>query len=130
TGNIETLGKNRHRIRIFLGFGPDGEPQYHREMFYGSKAEAEKYKTSLLQQIHSGAYVPQNRITLSEFLDQWMREMVKPHLAPKTVETYERAVKHIKKYLGHIQLQKLRSLDIQQYYRMALESGRADGKGG
>jgi integrase len=59
--------------------------------------------------------LPDERLTVGEFLDQWLEEFVKSSAAPRTLESYtEITVAHIKPLLGRIPLAKLSPLDVQR----------------
>jgi integrase len=54
--------------------------------------------------------------TVSQYLNYWLREVVKPNLAPKTYERYEAFTRlHIVPYLGTKRLDKLQVKDIRQW---------------
>jgi integrase len=62
--------------------------------------------------------------TLAHFLDRWMRDVVTPGRAPKTVVTYETQVrKHIKPALGHVRLDELGPEDVQRFLNAMRKSG-------
>lgn len=126
-GNIEKRGENRYRIRIYLGTGPDGKQLYHRETFKGTKKQAEKRLTELLREIDTGGYVEPNKITLGEYLEEWLDTKVRGRRRPTTVATYEKAVQRIVDKLGNVAIQKLTPLEVDKFYAWALREG---GKGG
>jgi len=54
--------------------------------------------------------------TVGAYLDYWLREIVDPNLAPKTVDNYHRFVRlYILSYLGSMSLARLRSQDAQRW---------------
>ena len=60
-------------------------------------------------------------ITLDQWLDYWMDEVVKPNRAETTVYGYNKIIdNHISPALGDITLQKLTPQDIQKYYTMLM----------
>jgi integrase len=75
--------------------------------------------------------VKPNRLTVAEYLEQWLQGHVATNTAPKTHERYEEIVRiHLIPALGSLPLSALQPQHIQKYYAEALESGRRDGKGG
>lgn len=129
-GNIETRGPDRHRIRIYLGKGPDGKKKYHRETVRGSKKDAEKRLTQLLRSLDVGGYVERHQMTLGDYLEYWLDVGVRPYRAAKTVQTNEQAVRRIVAQKGLVPLQALTPLDVQEYYSWALTRGRGRDKRG
>jgi len=126
-GNIEKRGENRYRIRIYLGTGPDGKQLYHREAVRGTRKQAEKRLTELLRELDTGGYVEPNKLTLGEYLEEWLNTKIRGRKRPTTVATYEQAIRRIKDHLGDVPIQKLTPLQVDKFYGWALHEG---GKGG
>ena len=60
--------------------------------------------------------MPTNVPPVSQYMNYWLREVVKPNLAPKTYERYEAFTRlHIVPYLGTKRLDKLQVKDIRQW---------------
>lgn len=68
---------------------------------------------------------PKPRILLADWLDLWYQGYKKPNLRPNTQMSYERRIyQHIIPALGGIQLDKLTTGDIQQFYTHLKQNGR------
>jgi integrase len=86
-----------------------------RKFIYGSsrKEVAEKLK-QLLHQQQQGVNVDPERLTMGEFLDRWLDEVVKPHRRARTYDRYADIARlHLKPRLGHHQLSKLTAAQVQ-----------------
>jgi len=84
-----------------------------------------------LLSVEQGTYVKSDRLTVAQFLEEWLRDYARPNTAPRTYERYEEIVRiHLVPALGSLSLLGLRPYHIQKYYSQALESGRRDRKGG
>lgn len=60
---------------------------------------------------------PKHSLTLADWLESWMDNIVRPTRAETTVYGYQKIIdNHILPGLGHIPLLKLSPMDIQQYY--------------
>ena len=60
-------------------------------------------------------------MTLDQWLDYWMREIIVPNRAETTVYGYKNIIKnHLSDELGDIPIQKLSPQDLQQYYSMLM----------
>lgn len=60
---------------------------------------------------------PKHDLTLADWLESWMDNIVRPTRAETTVYGYQKIIdNHIVPALGHIPLLKLTPMDIQQYY--------------
>jgi integrase len=124
-GNITKRGMKSWRLKIELS--PDevtGQRRYHTQTVRGSKADAQKELTRVLQSLGEGTYVEPNRLTVAKFLKQWL-DHVHTTVAPKTFERYAEIVdKHLIPTLGRHQLQALAPLHIGTALATWLKSGR------
>ena len=60
---------------------------------------------------------PKHDLTLADWLESWMENIVRPTRAETTVYGYQKIIEnHVLPALGHIPLLKLTPMDIQQYY--------------
>ena len=95
-----------------------------------TKREAQVALTETLHLINTGAYVSPSKLTLAQFLEQWLQDC-RGNIAPNTAQTYAWFVdKHIKPTLGQIPLTALKPEHLQRLYTDKLASGRRDGTGG
>lgn len=68
--------------------------------------EAEKLKGSMVTPVNT---------TFAEWLDYWMKNVIKPNREKTTYAGYEYIINRVKPELGNILLQKLTAMDIQLY---------------
>ena len=131
-GHIRKRSKGSWEITVDIGAEPStGRRRRHFETIHGTKNDAQRRLTALLLNIEKGGYVRPKRITLAEWLEQWLATYVKTRLAPETVESYEMIIRcHLIPTLGAIPLSQLQPQHLHDYYRRALSSGRVDGRGG
>lgn len=120
--------------RIWVELEPDpltGKRRQHTKVVRGNKDDAQAKLHEILRSVETNIYVPPSKLTLGEFLNQWMNEYALPTLRGRTPENYRAAIeRHILPALGRIQLAKLQPQHLQRYYALALTSGRRDKKGG
>jgi integrase len=95
---------------------------------FRTKREAEKALAELLRTLDEGTYVARDPQTLGEWLDRWLESM-KPKIRESTWRDYRNGLRRVKARLGHIQLQSLRPLDIEELYAGLLQEGRRYGGG-
>ena len=68
---------------------------------------------------------PKPSILLGDWLDLWYQSYKKPNLRPNTQMSYERRIyQHIIPALGNVQMDKLTTNDIQQFYSELKKDGR------
>ena len=130
-GHIIKRGKSSYSIAISLGKDPTtGKYKQQWVSVRGTKKDAEKRLSELLHQIDNGTFIIPGKITLAEYLERWLRDYVKPNLAPRTAEGYESIVRcHLVPALGSIPLTQLKPEHLQRYYSEKLSGGRYDGMG-
>ena len=131
-GNIRKRGKNSYSITISTGRDPiTGKYKQVYETVTGTKKDAERRLSELLNQFDNGTFMKPSKTTLGEYLEKWLRGYVYPNLSPRTAEGYESIVRcHLIPALGSIPLLQLKPEHLQQYYSEKLSGGRYDGKGG
>ena len=125
TGSIKQRSRGSYQVAIYMGLDSNGEQQYHRETVRGTKHDAQVRLAELLNSLHRGETVKASKMTLGEYLDQWLSAYAKANVSPKTFERYEEIVRlTIKPHMGTIVLDRLQPIQLQQFYSTLQESGR------
>lgn len=116
-GHIEKLGKQRYRVRVFLGRDPEtGKVRRHDKVVRGTLKDAETYLSATLREKDLGRHVQPSKLTLSQYLDQWLAAQ-KGTVRPRTYSDYEENLdRYIRKPLGHVRLDQLTPLAIQNVF--------------
>jgi integrase len=122
---IKREGSNNYTIVLQLGLDPaTGKRKQQWIAVKGNKREAENKLTELLHDLGQGTLVKPNKITVSQWLLQWIKDYAWPNLAPRTAEGYENMIrKHIIPGLGKHKLTDLKPEHLQLYYSDRLKSG-------
>ena len=98
--------------------------------FRGTRRGAEAECARLISERQNGTAVEPNRITLVQFLDQWLK-YIEPQVAPRTHERYGEIVRtYLVPALGTILLTKLQPMTISAAFAGMLSGGRRKGSGG
>lgn len=131
-GHITKRGKDSYTIVLNLGRDPEtGKRKQQWVSIKGTKKDAEKRLSELLNQLDNGIYIKPDKSTLSDYLEQWLKDYAWPNLSPKTAEGYEYIIRrHLILGLGKLTLTQLKPEHLHQYYANKLSAGRIDGKGG
>ena len=131
-GHIKQRSKGSWTIWVDLGRDPEtGKRKQQTSTVRGSKKDAERELRVVLTRIEGGAYVKPAKMTVGEYLEQWLQDYCKTNLAPHTAQSYEFFVRrHIKPALGQIPLTQLKPEHLQHLYADKLSTGRRDGNGG
>ncbi len=108
-----------------------GQRRQKSQTIRGTKREAERSLREILLSLEQGSYVKPNKITLGEWLRQWLKDYVSLNTTDRTQESYTSIIeRHLIPSLGKIFITDLQPQQIQSYYADKLNKGRADGKGG
>jgi len=131
-GHIRKRGKNSYTIVLSLGLDPaTGKRNQQWVSIKGTKKDAEKRLGELLHQLDTGAFAKPGKLTLGDYLDQWLKDYCQASLAPHTAQSYRFFIeRHIKPALGRIPLTQLKPEHLQCLYTEKLSTGRRDGTGG
>jgi integrase len=89
---------------------------------FNTKKEAKIAMAEALLEVKNSRNKPNNvQISVGEYLSYWLENYAKTNTKPKTYAEYEKIVKtHLQPSLGHIELQELKSTQLQNYYKEKL----------
>jgi len=97
----------------------------------GTKREAEKKLSELQVQVDQGLVNTSSNLTVSQFLERWLRDYAEANCAPKTVHFYQDMIEHyITPYIGKITLDKLRPTHIVDLYSRLRKAPRRSSRPG
>ena len=75
-GHIVKRGKDSYSIVLNLGQDPvTGKRKQQWISVKGTKKEAEKRRTELLHQLDTGTFVKPGKVTIAEYLQQWLTDL-------------------------------------------------------
>ena len=131
-GSIRQRSKGSWEVCVDIGRDlTTGKRLRCSESVKGNKRDAQRRLHELLLNAEQGNFVRPNRLTVAQFLEEWLRDYVRTNTAPRTAERYEEIVRtQLTPALGSLPVLALRPEHIQRCYTEALQSGRRDGKGG
>ncbi|GAW28546.1 site-specific integrase [Carboxydocella sp. ULO1] len=126
-GHIEPAGKGRWKIVVEAGKDPaTGKRRRITRYYNGRKADAEEFMARLLMDLKQGTFVEPTRMTISDWLDNWLNNYKKNDLRPTTWELYETMARcHIKPAIGALYLHELRTDHLQKLYNDKLKEGKS-----
>lgn len=84
-----------------------------------SRKEAERLERQFRTDLERGDASIPKKITVRDYLNQWLEDIIRPNLRPSTYDNYRYAVSAISKLLGDIQLNKLTPINIRKYFDAA-----------
>lgn len=129
---VRKRSKGSWEVYLDIGLDPvTGKRLRHYETVKGSKKLAKQRLAELEVGVESGSYIKPRRITLAEWLNNWLDGYVATNCSPRTAQSYQSEIRrHLIPALGAITLTQLQPHQIQNYYAYALSQGRLDGEGG
>ena len=129
-GHIRERSPGHWAIVIDVRDSQTGKRKRRWHSFAGTKRQAQVEAARLISELQKGAAVEPNRITLAQFLDQWL-EYIEPQVAPRTHERYGEIVRtYLAPALGTTLLTKMQAMTISAAYAGMLSGGRRKGNGG
>ncbi|MEK4730063.1 site-specific integrase [Paenibacillus sp. FSL L8-0641] len=119
-GSIKKVG-TKYRVTFELGKDLNGKRQRDYATV-NSEAEAKKLLAEFEYNQNRNLLVQSNAMSLIEFLNLWMDNYVKYNCEETTTYGYKNILnKHISHFFGGVELQKLQSGHIQQYYKHLMD---------
>jgi hypothetical protein len=95
--------------------------------FNGTKKAAEARLRELAGKRDRGEFIEASKVTVGEYLNDWLDTAIKPRRAANTYNLYKTIIKnYLKPALGHIPLQRLTAMDVQRYYAEPVAEVRQD----
>ncbi|MFD7013670.1 tyrosine-type recombinase/integrase [Streptomyces sp. NPDC059928] len=116
-------GQVRYRFVVDVGTDPatGKRKQLTRTLRTLKEAQAEYARIAVRR--HNGAFVSRNKMTVNEWLDQWLAKKAED-LEETTISTYRVTLDRVRGRLGHIRLQELTEDDVEAWMLWALREGR------
>jgi integrase len=121
-GTISLRKDGRYVASLTLGY--ENGKRIRKSFYAKTRREAAEKLNQAIHDQKMGLVVDPKRMSLADFMTQWLQESVKPTVRATTYENYSLLVRvHILPALGTTQLQKLSPLQIQRFLNQKLESG-------
>ena len=124
-GGVSLRKDGRWEGRVVVGYDDKGLP-VTKNVLAKTKSDCIAKLKALRDSIQAPApEQPKPGILLGDWLDIWYQTYKKSNLRPNTQMSYERRIyQHITPALGNIQMDKLTTNDIQQFYAKLKQGGR------
>jgi len=126
SGKRDGIRKRGDAWEFAISLGRDETGKYPRKYYTvrGTRADAERKRREILHQLDEGTFVDPDRVTLGEYMDDWVRQCEAKGLSPSTIEGYKSIVRaHVKPKLGKVRLQKLTPSQVERLYDDLLDAG-------
>jgi len=104
-------GQVRYRFVVDAGRDPETGKRKQLTRTFATLREAKVAYASIVHRRYEGTLVAPNRITVDEWLDQWIAEKAED-LEQTTINSYKATLDRVRSKLGHIRLQDLTEDDV------------------
>ncbi|MFD8453889.1 site-specific integrase [Streptomyces coelicoflavus] len=118
-------GKARYRLMVDAGRDENGK-RVQLTITRDTKKECLAEQARIQTERASGSFVAPNKITLAEWLDQWL-EYKRRDVEETTIRTYRLALVHVYDQLGHVRLQELTEDQVRDFVDGLVARGRRAG---
>jgi integrase len=95
---------------------------------FPTKKAAESALAEALHSVSAGTYVAADPQTLAEWIERWLATMALK-VRPTTHEDYTKSLRHVVDRIGHVRLQSLKPLDLEELYATLIKEGHRFGGG-
>ena len=129
-GTMRCRSKSRDSITIQVSFidSVTGKKRYHTETVHGTDADAQFRMAEVSRDLGRGVFPDASRLTVADYLVDWLRTHGAVRLRPRTLEGYQDQVRRmIIPRIGHLMLSKLSPLHVRSMEADLLLHGRRDG---
>jgi len=122
-GQILSQGERKWLVRWYVGTSPEGKKRYKSEVVHGAKKAAQAKLNAVLRARDVGEYVEPSKLTVSAYLDRWLRDGTQS-CSPRTREGYRWLLqKYVRPVIGEQRLDQLQPLDVQAVVSRMVEGG-------
>lgn len=124
-GTIRQRPDGRWEARVTVGINPGTGKAIRRSIYGDTQAAVRKEMTAILREIDRGTYLTPQKITVGQWLDEWLGTYAVTKVKPLTYQSYAAVIKnHLKPAFGAVSLQSLRGSHVQKLYNEMLAKGR------
>jgi len=109
---------------VDVGSGPDGKRRQVLRRGFSTKKQAREELDNVRRQGRTNRYVPPAKLTVKEYLEQWVTGLPTTGLRPSTIDGYRRNMDYVIPVLGGRRLDSITPLDLDQLYSKLVVSGR------
>ena len=111
--------------RYDAGVKADGKRDV-RSVYAKSEAECKKKLRALIKEIHSTDYISVQKKPVKAYMDDWLNNVKKNELKPTSFDRLEQTLTYdVYPYIGNIQLNSIKSDDIQQMINSLRDSKKS-----
>ena len=124
-GSIRKRKDGRWEGRYTVGYDPDTGKPIIKNVLAPTQAECRKKLNEAKEKSKKIDYTKPERFTVEQWVTLWYKNYAKPNIRETTADNYRCFIEnHIIPNIGSIRLDKLSTIQLQQFYTKTKESGR------
>ncbi len=123
-GTIQETRPGVWRLRVVVGYRPDGQPRQASRTVHGTRRVAQSQLAKLVAEVENGNPPMIGAMTLASYLERWM-DHVRAHRQPDTTRNYAVRCRRFSAEIGGVRLDKLRVQQLDEVYRRWVAAGMA-----
>jgi integrase len=113
-------------VKVYLGRDPRTRVKRYKWFSFPTRREAEARLSQMLAQLHGGGTIPTTKLTLAEYLEDWLKKYATSNMRETSLKSYRDIIhQHMIPAMGSIPLRRLSPLDVQGYYTAKLNGDSA-----
>lgn len=123
-GTIRQRANGKWEARVVTGINPGTGKPIRRSIYADTQREVRRQMTAILRELDRGTYQTPNRITVSEWMQEWLTTFCAGKVKPLTLQSYGGIIiNHINPAIGAIELQAVKGTHIQRLYNSMTKAG-------
>lgn len=124
SGSIRQRANGKWEARVTIGINPGTGKPIRRSIYGNTQREVRQKMTSVIRELDKGTYQEPSKMTVAQWMDEWLSTFCANTVKPLTYSTYEGIIKnHIKPSIGSIALQSVKGTHIQKLYNDMTKQG-------
>jgi integrase len=109
--------KGRWAGVVELGKDPETGKRKQKWVYGKTKKEVQEKVVEIENQVNKNEYFEPDNMTVSEYMDYWLKKYCKTNIGPRTYKTYTNIItNHIKPNIGHLKIYGLKPLHLIDFY--------------
>ena len=123
-GTIRQRANGKWEARVVVGKNPGTGKPIRRSIYGSTQKEVRQQMTAILLEVDKGTYLPPNKITVSEWLQEWLTTFCADKVKLLTYQSYQGIIRnHINPAIGAVELQAVKGTNVQRLYNSMTKAG-------
>lgn len=123
-GTIRQRSDGRWEARYTVGRDPGTGKQVQRSVYGATQKEVRQKLAQAVAALDNGTYQAPNKITVKEWMTEWLTTFCANKVKPLTYQSYEAIIKnHVTPAMGAVELQAVKGTHIQRLYNSMTAAG-------